>query len=270
MIETIQIEHLAVQHAAPAKVTRAPVLFVHGYFADGTLWRDWLPFFANRGFPAYAVNLRGRGGSGNGVEHGGDLGHASLADFVDDARRVAHAIGATSHGKPAVIGHSMGGLISQQLAALGAVRAGVLVAPAPPRGITVLSPRLVIKQLKYLPAILGLRVVRPKRDDLRELVLNCVPPRDQDAILDALVPDSGRAGRDMSVVGFPVDRTAVKVPLFAITADQDHFIPKPIVERIAARYGAPLQTFVGHGHMLVLEPGWEAVADAAARWLESV
>jgi pimeloyl-ACP methyl ester carboxylesterase len=58
--------------------------------------------------------------------------------------------------------------------------------------------------------------------------------------------------------------------MFAITAEHDRFIPKPIVGRIAARYGAPLQTFLGRGHMLVVEPGWETVADTVVRWLESV
>jgi pimeloyl-ACP methyl ester carboxylesterase len=270
MIDTIRIDHLAVQHASPTAVTRAPVLFVHGYFADATLWRDWLPFFANRGFPAFAINLRGRGGSGGGAEHNGDLGQVSLEDFVDDAQRVAHNIAERTGATPAVVGHSMGGLIAQRLATLGAVRAAVLVAPAPPRGITVLSPRLAIKQLKYLPSILRSRIVNPSREDLRDIVLNCVPPAEQDAILDALVPDSGRAGRDMSITGVPVDRTAIKVPIFAIAAENDHFIPKPIVARIAARYGAPMQTFVGRGHMLVVEPGWTTVADTVARWLESV
>jgi pimeloyl-ACP methyl ester carboxylesterase len=267
MTDTIRIDHLVVCHAAPARATRAPVLFVHGYFADATIWREWLPFFAQRGFPAYAINLRGRGGSDAGPSGAtnADLGRASIADFVDDVRRVAQAI-----GNPAVVGHSMGGLIAQQLAALGAVRATVLITPAPPRGITVLSPRLAIKQLKYLPAILRSHVVHPSREDLRDIVLNCVPERDQNTILDALVPDSGRAARDMSITGFPVDRTAIRVPMFAITAEHDRFIPKPIVERIAARYDTPLQTFLGRGHMLVVEPGWETVADTVVRWLESV
>jgi pimeloyl-ACP methyl ester carboxylesterase len=265
-IDTIHIGHLAVWHAAPTRVTRAPVLFVHGYFADATIWREWLPFFARRGFPAYALNLRGRGGSGLAPNAaGGDLGRASIADFVDDARRVAGTI-----GTPAVVGHSMGGLIAQQLAALGAVRAAVLLTPAPPRGITVLSPRLAIKQLKYLPSILRSRLVSPSREDLRDIVLNCVPERDQNALLDALVPDSGRAGREMSITGVPVDRAAIRVPMFAIAAEHDRFIPKPIVERIAARYGIPIQTFLGRGHMLLVEPEWEAVADTIARWLESV
>jgi pimeloyl-ACP methyl ester carboxylesterase len=265
MIDTVRFGDIAALRCLPAHATREPVLFVHGYFADATVWNEWLPFFAGRGFPAYAVHLRGRAGSGPQSGPGSDLGAASVLEFVHDAERVAKAI-----GMPAVIGHSMGGLIAQKLAERGSVRAAALVTPAPPRGITVMSPKLAIKQLKYLPAIMRSRPVFPSREDLRYLVLNRVPAAQQDAILDTFVPDSGRAGRDMSVTGFPVDAKAVRVPMFVITADEDHFIPRPIAVRIAARYSAPIQTMIGHGHFVIMEPGWQTVADAVARWLESV
>ena len=258
MIETIRVSDLTVLRAVPEHATRPPVLFVHGYFADATVFSEWLPFFAARGVPAYAVHLRGRADSRTGTH----LGRASIQDFVEDAARVARDL-----DKPAVIGHSMGGLIAQRLAERGEVRAAVLVTPAPPRGITVLSAKLARKQLKYLPSILRSRVVNPAREDLRELVLNRVPPGLQDIVLDAFVPDSGRAGRDMSIVGVPVDVDRVKCPILVIAASDDQFIPKGIIERIAKRYDAPLQVFNGRGHMIVIEPGWEEVADAADRWI---
>jgi pimeloyl-ACP methyl ester carboxylesterase len=237
------------------------VLFVHGYLATAKVFTDWLPFFAARGFPVYAVNLRGREGS----RHDTDLGHASILDFANDASAVARTL-----GTPIVVGHSMGGLIAQLLAARGDARAVALITPAPPRGITVLSPRLIIKQLKYLPAIFGSKLVHPNADDLREIVLNRTPPAQQDLVLRDMVPDSGRAAWDMSIVGVPVDRHQVRCPLFVVAAEHDRFIPKPIVARIAKRYGAPLRVMSGHAHMLVLEPGWETVADTVARWIESV
>ena len=261
MIETIRVGDITVLHAAPVRATRPPVLLVHGYFASASVFGRWLPFLAARGFPAYAVNLRGRAGSGAAA----DLGHASIDDFVDDAAAVARHI-----GTPAIVGHSMGGLITQRLAARGVARAVVLIAPAPPRGIMVLTPRVAIKQLKYLPWILTSRVVTPRREDLREIVLNRVPPAQQDALLDAMIPDSGRAGRDMSIAGVAVDRATVRCPMLVIAADDDRFIPKHIVERIAKYYRAPFVTMVGHGHMLIAEPGWEVVADAVARWLEAI
>ena len=259
MLETIRVGDLVVSCERPASASRQPVLFVHGYFATATVWTAWLAFFAERGVPAYAVNLRGRAGSKPGI----DLGRVSIADFIDDAAAVAQHVGAV-----AVVGHSMGGLIAQGLAERGLVKAAVLVSPAPPKGITVLSPRLAIKQLKYLPAIFGSRPVTPDREDLREIVLNHVPPAMQDAILDQMVPDSGRAGRDMSITGIPIDASRVRCPILLVAADDDRFIPRKIGERVAKRYGAPVHLLAGHGHMNVLEPGWEQLAAYVQTWID--
>jgi len=259
MTDTIRIDDLTVMCARPPQATRRPVLFVHGYFATASVFAAWLPFFASRGVPAFAVNLRGRAGSRMSY----DLGRATMDDFVEDASKVARHLGA-----PVVVGHSMGGLIAQRLAERSEVHAAVLISPAPPRGISVMSPRLAIKQLKYLPAIFLSRKVAPAREDLREIVFNRVPPALQDPILDQLVPDSGRAGKEMSISGVPVDRERIRCPMLVIGARHDHFIPVSIAERVAKRYGAPIRILEGRGHMSVVEPGWEALAESVDQWIE--
>ena len=258
MIETIRAGDITVLRSSPDTATRRPVLFVHGYFIDGSIWTRWLDRFAAHGVPAFAVNLRGRSGSRPGT----NLGLASIDDFVDDASAVARDVGAA-----AVVGHSMGGLIAQKLAERGDVGAAVLITPAPPRGISVLSPRVAFRQLRYMPAILRSRVVRPGREDLRALTMNRVPPGEQETLLDAMLPDSGRAGREMSITGVPVDAARVRCPLLVVAAEDDRFISARIVERVARRYGATLDVAPGHGHMVIAEPGWEQLADRVERWL---
>jgi pimeloyl-ACP methyl ester carboxylesterase len=243
-MQTIAIGDLTVLRAMPASRSRPPVLFVHGYFVDGTVWSQWLEFFAARGVTAYAVNLRGRSGS----KPNAPLGRTSMDDFVEDASRIVREVGAT-----AVVGHSMGGLIAQK--------------PAPPRGITVLSPRVAMLHLKYLPSILLSRPVTPGREDLRQVVLNRVPASQQDALLSRMLPDSGRAGRDMSITGYPVDATRIRCPMLVVAAEDDLFIPPQIVKRIAERYDATLRVMENRGHMVIVEPGWETLAADVERWI---
>jgi pimeloyl-ACP methyl ester carboxylesterase len=257
-MQQISIGDITVLRALPANRSGPPVLFVHGYFVDGTVWSQWLEFFAARGITGYAVNLRGRSGSRPGVS----LGHASMEDFADDASHIARDVGAV-----AVVGHSMGGLIAQKLAERGDVKAAVLITPAPPRGITVLSPRVAFLQLKYLPSILLSRPVHPGREDLREVVLNRVPHQQQEQLLSRMLPDSGRAGRDMSITGYPVDASRVRCPMLVVAAEDDKFIPPHIVMRIAMRYDATLRVEDHHGHMVIVEPGWESLAADVERWI---
>src|SRR5262245_23084 len=258
-METIHIGDLTALHAAPRGGARPrPVLFIHGYFVDGSIWRDWLDFFAECGVHGYVVHLRGRCGSKPGT----NFGRTSIDDFADDASAVARHIGAT-----AIVGHSMGGLVAQKVAERGDVDAAVLITPAPPRGISVLSPAVALRQIRYLPWILGARVVHPGREDLRALVMNRVPSQQQDELLDRTLPDSGRAGRDMSVTGVPIDASRVRCPLLVIAAQDDRFIPAPIVARIAKRYNAPLQTVEQQGHMVIVETDWPRSPDPGQQWI---
>jgi pimeloyl-ACP methyl ester carboxylesterase len=261
MLETSRIGTLTTMRIAGQPAAARPVLFLHGYFADATVFADWLPFFAARGFAPVALNLRGRAGSRPGTEIGG----VSIDDYVEDAALAARAL-----GRPLVVGHSMGGLLAQRLAALDLVEAAALITPAPPRGITVMTWELAVRQLKYLPAIVTSRPVRPSREDIRALVLNRVPPGEQDEVLDRLVPDSGRAGRELSLSGVPIDASLVRCPLLVIAGADDKFIPAKIVSRVARRYGAPLRVMPGRGHMLVLEPGWQELAGIVADWLAGI
>src|SRR5262247_4706331 len=69
---------------------RPPLLFVHGAFSGAwTFAEHFLPYFAAHGFPAYALSLRGHGGS-YGREA---LAWASLADFVEDLEETIEALG---------------------------------------------------------------------------------------------------------------------------------------------------------------------------------
>jgi pimeloyl-ACP methyl ester carboxylesterase len=259
-VETIRVGGVTVEHARPDVERHPPVLFVHGIFVDAREWALWLLHFAERGFPAYAVNLRGRAGSRPGTK----LGSVSMDDYVADAAEVARFL-----GRPAVVGHSMGGLIAQSLASRDVVRSAVLVTPAPPRGIVLVNARLALKQARYLPRILTNRVMIPNREDLRELALNCAPRDVQDRALAELVPDSGRVGREMSLTGVAVDPSTIRCPMLVIAAEHDHFIPAAIVARIARRYDAPLRTIPARGHIINLEPGWQSLADDVAEWIAS-
>jgi pimeloyl-ACP methyl ester carboxylesterase len=258
MPERVTIGGLSALVTAPGNETGPPLLFVHGFFGLAIAFERMMERLTSQGHRCVAIDLRGHGDSALT----GPLGRVSIHDYADDVERVARQL-----GDPIVIGHSMGGLLAQLAALRQCARGIVLLSPAPPRGIPVLSLKLAIHQARYMPAILTQRTVVPGRSDLRALVLNRVPEAEREMLLDLLVPDSGRAALQMSVLGVPVDRTRVTVPTLVIAGDEDFFIPFSRAVRVAARYNAPLRRAPGRGHMLIIEPGYEQLCDWIGEWI---
>jgi pimeloyl-ACP methyl ester carboxylesterase len=258
MPERVTIGDLSALLLRPTTETGPPLLFVHGYFGRAIVFERMMAWFASRGHQCCAPDLRGHGDS----LPDSDLGNVSIRCYTEDVVKVARAM-----DSPVIIGHSMGGLIAQLAATKNCARGIVLLAPAPPRGIPVISLRLAMAQMRYMPAILRSRPVWPRRDDLRELVVNRVPEPEREVVLDMLVPDSGRAGREMSILGVRVDSGMVTVPTLVIAGDGDLFIPLSRAKRVAARYNAPIRVAPGRGHMLIIEPGYEQLCEWIAEWL---
>ena len=76
MKEIVTTTGLRIVAEAPRDATHAPILLVHGMAAGAWHFERWQPFLAARGWPTYAVDLRGHGGS----RPAPDLGCASVLD----------------------------------------------------------------------------------------------------------------------------------------------------------------------------------------------
>ena len=120
---TVQIEQVistdGTPIAYPRSGARPPLVLVRGSAADHTRWAPILPAIEER-FTIYAVDRRGRGGSGDAP------GYAIEQEF-DDVAAVVEAIG----GPVDLLGHSYGALCALE-AALRSDRLGKLVLYEPP------------------------------------------------------------------------------------------------------------------------------------------
>jgi pimeloyl-ACP methyl ester carboxylesterase len=84
------------------------VAFVHGWCCDHSFFEPQLEHFAKRGHRVIAFDLRGHGVSD------APEGHYTMGLFADD---IAWCLGELGAARPAVIGHSMGGIVAFELAA---------------------------------------------------------------------------------------------------------------------------------------------------------
>ena len=120
----MQLELIA--HAKDA--TRpAPILFVHGAWHAAWCWENFLPYFAQRGYAAYAVSLRGHGASAGRDKL---CWHSAARGYVADVAQVAQ----TLDRPPILVGHSMGGYVVQKYLEQHTA-AAVLMASIPVSGI---------------------------------------------------------------------------------------------------------------------------------------
>ena len=259
----VQVGDLVLDHL-PARggASRPPILFVHGLWAGAWLWERWLPVAAERDRDAWAIELRGR----NGSRPVPDLGRVRIDGFVRDVRDALDRIG------PAIlVGHSMGGLVAQAVAAADTnVRAVALLCSVPPRGIVALTGPLLRQAGAYLPAMVRGRAFAPRRADADALIMNEVEPADREALFSRFIADSGTVAREIALGRVAVDPDAVRVPVLVGGATLDRISPPALHPKLVDRYGAQELVFEGRGHLIMLEEGWRERAGLVLDWADRV
>ena len=257
----MHIEFVTREPESSAKAT--PILFVHGMWHGAWCWEEhFLPYFADNGYVAHAVDLRGHGAS----EGRDRLRWSSIADYVEDVVQVVRQIG----GPPIVVGHSMGGMVVQKYLEENAAPAGVLMAPAPPRGVLLTALRVLRRRpLAFAKANLTLSMypIVATEELVREAFFSASIPEERlNGFAQRLQDDSYRAYWDMVILNLP--RTGkITTPLLVLGAADDAMFSRGQIESAARIYGTQAHFFQNTAHDMMLEPGWQAVADRMLKWL---
>ena len=201
------------------------------------------------------------------------LGTTGLADYASDLEDEMKALGKA----PILVGHSMGGLLAQMLAARRKVAALVLLAPSAPWGIppTTLFEISAAQSLHLHPGYWNM-VLEPNRDVALAHSLDRLPRHMRDDVFGRFVPESGRATFEIMNWGLDlnraseVDADAVTAPVLFLTGSEDRINPPSTVARVAALYKdrATHEVLEGMGHWLIGEPGWEQICERALGWLK--
>lgn len=258
-----RLEILTRRPTGRAKPT--PLLFVHGAYCGAWIWdAKMLGWFAERGWAAYALSLRGHGGS-DGRDR---IRFHTLTDYVDDVVEAFDEFDTP----PVLIGHSMGGFVVQRALLRRRAPAGVLMASAPPHGLWESSVSLafrnpfVFQQMALLTAF-GERAVDP--EGIRRAMFSERMPRDEALCYEPFLQEESSAVLlDMYAWNpFPPvpDRD---IPILVMGAGDDLLVPEGQVHATARTLRTDAVVMPGMGHTMMLEPGWEDVAGQVAAWLD--
>ena len=134
---------------------RPPLLFIHGAFTGSWMWSKYIPHFMAAGWDSYCINLRGHYKS-----RSVDFTTVEFEHYLDDIREAISAIAEQRAASPAVIGFSMGGILSQKLAESVGIAGLVLIDSS--------ISRQVHDEVPYqdlVPEIPGVVIPAPVRDE---------------------------------------------------------------------------------------------------------
>jgi alpha-beta hydrolase superfamily lysophospholipase len=224
---------------------------------------NFLPYFARHGYVSCALSLRGHGGSEGRTR----LRWTSLADYVSDVTQVI----AHMETHPVLVGHSMGGMIVQKYLESKAAPAAVLLASAPPQGVFRATLRVAIRHpwmfAKANMAASMLPLLSTPQLAREALFSDDMPEEQVGSYFSRLQEESYRAYLDMMGLSLPKPRR-VRTPVLVLGAADDRLISLRDVEATARAYRTRAEMFPEMAHDMMLEAGWQAVADRILSWLK--
>lgn len=246
-----------------------PILFVHGAWHAAWCWDEFfLPYFAQQGFDSHALSLGSHGKSHKSKA----MNLYGVWDYVRDVAQVAYQIEQKSEKRPIVIGHSMGGYVVQKYLEQHIAPAAVLVASIPVMGTIPLQMRLMRDHsLAFVKTSLTLNpyhLVSPAPQAKTMFFSDSVPMEQVTAYHAKLQTESLRILLDAGIVNRPHPDKIKPTPMMLVAAKNDKVFTVEEEEATAKAYKAPIK-FYDMAHDMMLEPGWQSVADDIIAWLST-
>lgn len=249
------------------------LLMIHGVGCGGDVWDRMKRDFQMAGWtcetPTLFPELRTRENPPPA------LADLTMDDYNSTMAKQAEEIKARDGVAPVIIGHSMGALIAQSLAAQGHSKAAIFLTPASPADC-------VVRDLRVLRTFWNILKVGQKKipggmfkvgpNGFRWGVLNAVPKERHDAIYAEAVFDSGRVYEGLSEPT-SVDEAKINVPTLTIGAKKDRATVVKAVRKIGAKYAkasvpGDYLEYAKHAHWILDEPGTEKVSADILEWLD--
>jgi pimeloyl-ACP methyl ester carboxylesterase len=272
-------EHEAAQVERANASGLTPVVFVHGLWLLPSSWDRWVTVFEEAGFAAVSP---GWPDDPETVEeakaHPEVFAHKSIGQVADYQEAVIRRL----EKKPAVIGHSFGGLLTQILAGRGVAAVSVAIDPAPFRGVLPLP----ISALRSASPVLENpanrnRAVPLTYEQFRYGFANAVSEKEAKELYETYsVPGSGTPIFQAATANLnpwteaKVDtKNPERGPLLIIVGDKDHTVPPAIAKASYNRQKrneavTEFVTIPGRGHALTIDSGWREVADTALAFVQ--
>ena len=278
-------EHAPITEHETKQVDRAntagstPVVFVHGLWLLPTSWDRWAELFEKNGYTALTPGWPDDPDTvAQAKAHPEVFANKSVGDVADHFEDVIRGL----KKKPAVIGHSFGGLLTQILAGRGVAKVSVAIDPAPFRGVLPLP----ISSLRSASPVLKSpanyhRAVPLTYEQFRYSFANTLSEDEaKELYVTYSIPTPGEPLFEAAFANLN-PWTEVKVdtknpkrgPLLILDGEKDHVVPWAIANASYKRQSrndgvTEIMKIPGRGHALTIDHGWQEVADIALAFVQ--
>jgi non-heme chloroperoxidase len=255
-----------------------PIVFIHGLWLLPSSWDRWAKLFEEAGYTALTPGWPDDPATVEEANaHPDVMAHKTIGQVADHFNAIASGL----TRKPALIGHSFGGLLAQILAGRGCASATVAVDPAPFRGVLPLP----ISALKSAWPVLGNpanrnRAVPLTYEQFRFAFANAVSEDEaKDLYATFAVPASGAPLFQAAAANLnPWTEAKVDTenpergPLLIISGEKDNTVPWAIANASFEQQDrndavTEIVEIPNRGHALTIDSGWREVANTALAFI---
>jgi pimeloyl-ACP methyl ester carboxylesterase len=252
-----------------------PVVFIHGLWVLPSSWANWAEFFKKAGYAPLTPDWPDDPETVEQARANPEVfAKKSLKQIAGHTTEVIGGL----NKKPALIGHSTGGLLAQILAGRGASAATVAIDPGPFRGVLPLPASTIKVSAPILtnPFNRG-RAITLTFDQFRYGWANAIESDDEARRLydEFHVAAAGLPLMQMANANLnpwteaKVDtKNPDRGPLLIIDGAEDHTVPWAIANASYKKQKrnpgvTEIKKISGRGHALTIDSGWEEVAQTA-------
>lgn len=251
------------------------IIFITGAFVGNNGWDDWRTYFESKGYTTIAppwpfkndtvAALRAR------QPNDTDLAALTLTQLTDHYADIIKAL----PQKPIIIGHSLGGLITQILVNRDLGAAGVAIHSVPPLGVFPYEFSFLKAGWRALGLFTSLRkTYLMSFKKWQYAFTNGMPLEAQKKAYDNnLIPESKTVARGGLTKAASVDFKKPHAPLLLTSGSIDNITPAHLNKRNFEKYkknGSVLdyKEFEGRNHFVLGQPTWKEDANYILDWLD--
>jgi len=267
-------EYEAEQVERANATARTPVVFVHGLWLLPSSWDRWAALFEEAGYTALTPGWPDDPETVEEAnEHPEVFAQKTIGQVADHFEELIRGL----DRKPAVIGHSFGGLLTQILAGRGCAAVSVAIDPAPFRGVLPLPVSALKSAFPVLhnPANRN-RAVPLTYEQFRFGFANAVGEDEAKELYNTFAVPAPGAPLFQAATANLNPWTEAKVrskspergPLLIVSGERDNTVPWAIANASYKRQKrnegvTEIVEIPGRGHALTIDSGWREVADTA-------